>query len=84
MDSDEIFERASADVRDHLLSDDYENRPAEIRLARFFGYDTRVGGEWSRNWREMTNRDRILLLRERLMNVIAIFETHMETESNNN
>lgn len=79
----EILENASDDVLDHILSDDDDNRPDGIRLERFFGYDTRLGGEWTANWSQLTNRERVDLLRERLMKLVNVFERFLTQDWKN-
>lgn len=77
MRDDAILENAPDDVIDHLLSDDYDNRPNGILLERFFGYDTRLGGDWTANWSHLTNGERVDLLRERLIKLSYVFESFM-------
>lgn len=83
MRDDEILRNAPDDVMDHILSDDYDNRPQGIQLERFFGYDSRLGGAWTTNWDQLTNQERRNLLRNRLIALANVFEVFLTDDWKN-
>lgn len=69
-----MLANASDDVLDHLISSDIGCVLPQFSLMRFFGYDTRFGGHLAKNWCNLTHRDRVLLLLNRLINLTKIFD----------
>jgi hypothetical protein len=84
MHNSEIFDDIPAYVMDHLLSDNNDDvRPVEIQLEKFFGYDSRLGGTWVANWNNLTNTERVILMRRRLSDLMNVFDMFLTDDWKN-
>lgn len=78
MHDDNIIREFPPEHQENIICETLGNRRGSlyngILIHRFFGYDTRNGGAWCDGWADMTNAERINVLRTKISALVDTFQ----------